>query len=55
MYTTTKSPAQYTNKKVTKHQLETLKREFGSNPEIVELEEKLAEVSTKDILTSDDK
>jgi|TARA_B100001964_G_scaffold240267_1_gene309631 hypothetical protein len=55
MHTTTKNPAQYTNKKVTKHQLETLKREFGSNPEIVELEEKLAEVSTKDILTSDDK
>ena len=55
MHTTTGNPAQYKRHEVTKYELENLKREFGSNPEIVELEEKLAEVSTKDILTSDDK
>ena len=54
MYTTTGNPAQYKRHEVTKYELENFKREFGSNSGIVKLEEKLAEVSTKDILTSDD-
>ena len=48
MHTTTGNPAQYKNHKVTKEQLATFKREFGSDPEIIELEEKLTNISTDD-------
>ena len=48
MYTTTRSPAQYKKNKVSKYQLENFKKEFGSNPAVVELEEKLADVSTEE-------